>query len=427
LLRFESAIGAVVKLINTLGSLSTGTSPLLRPAKEAKLSPGFVEDKALQDRIDAAGKYFRLRTGLEGLRLAVVDLTNSAKPPVYAGFYDQVETTVFSVAKLLMMYAAFQLWRDLGALAARSQATTQEDLIKEAKDQWAKAPEPRVKKILASDPSFPKAGPPDLKRIFTIVRGGDGWKVEFIRSNKTLEDLNGLDGQLPDPVEVPTSVPTSLALLNQVGFLDRMKLAIGWSNNIAAATCVRDVGYPYMAALTLQSGLYDYDEQAGKGPGGLWLGGDYARGAVAGPWRRSPVGDFPPAGTAKALATFMTLLARDRLVDAKASADMRDLMEYLKTKAELRKQLPAGQSASFNGSFLTEGLRDHVNLKAVYRKIGVVNVEHEAALIEVDEALPRRYVLVALGAVYRQEGKTLLAEVAAEIDRCLENWHATRP
>jgi hypothetical protein len=426
--RFNSAIDAVVKLIETLGSLSTGTSPLLRPAKEAKLSADFTQDPALQTRIDTAGKYLRLRTGLEGLRLAVVDLTNSAKPPVYTGFHDQEEVTVFSVAKLLMMYAAFQLRHDVSELAARSRATTQDDLIKEAKDQWATAPAQRVKNILASDQSFPKAGPPDLKRIFTMVHGGDGWKVDFTRSNKTLAELEGLDVQME-----PLDVPKSLALIDQLGFLDRMKLAIGWSTDVAAATCVRDVGYPYMAALALQSGLYDYDEQADKGPGGLWLGGDYTEGAVAGPWRHSPVGNFRPAGTARALATFMTLLARDRLVDPKASADMRDLMEFLKTVAELHKQLPAGQTTTnFTRSFLAEGLRDHVTLKAVYRKIGIVNhIEHEAALIEVDEALPRRYVLVALGAVHSAEDhkkrKALLAEVAAEIDSCLENWHATRP
>src|ERR671933_1352753 len=149
--RFDSSIDAVVKLIETLGSLSTGTSPLLRPAKEAKLSADFTQDPALQTRIDTAGKYLRLRTGLEGLRLAVVDLTGGAK--VYAGFHDQEETTVFSVAKLLVMYAAFQLRHDLGELAARSQATTQDDLVKEAKDQWAKAPDQRVKNSLASNQS----------------------------------------------------------------------------------------------------------------------------------------------------------------------------------------------------------------------------------------------------------------------------------
>jgi hypothetical protein len=384
-----------------------------------------VEDKALRSRIDSAGTYLRQRTRLKSLRFAVVDLTDGAKPPVYVGFHDQEEISVLSVAKLLVMYAAFQLRHDFGELAARSRATTQDDLIKEAKDQLAKAPEQRVKSILAPDPLFPRAGPPDLKRIFTMVQDGDGWKVDFTRSNKTLAELEDLDIKLDD-----LDVPKSLALVDQLGFLDRMKLTIGWSTDVAAATCVKDVGYPYMAALALQSGLYEYDEQAGKRHGGLWLGGDYTEGVVAGRWRHSPAGDFRPAGTARALAVFMTLLARDRLVDAKASADMRGLMDYLGTGAELRKQLPAGHTVTnFTRSFFAEGLRDHVNLKAVHRKIGVVSVEHEAALIEVDEALPRRYVLVALDVPYSKddEPKTLLSEVATEIDRCLEEWHATRP
>jgi Beta-lactamase enzyme family len=258
-----------------------------------------------------------------------------------------------------------------------------------------------------------------------MVHSSDGWNVNFIRSNKTIKDLAGLHAQLEH-----ADVPTGLALLDQLGFLDRMKLAIGWSDNIAAATCVRDVGYPYMAALAFQSGLYEYDEQARNGPGGLWLGGDYTKGAVAGPWKVSPVGKFPSAGTAKALATFMTLLARDRLVDPKASAEMRDLMDHLKIRAELLKGVPKGQTVDVPGSFFFQGLRHLVDLKAVYQKVGVVDVEHEAALIEVDgldEPLPRRYVLVALGAVYRKDGESLLAEVAAYIDRSLQSWLTTAP
>jgi hypothetical protein len=124
----------------------------------------------------------------------------------------------------------------------------------------------------------------------------------------------------------------------------------------------------------------------------------------------------------------MTLLGRDRLVDAKASQDMRDLMDYLKTRVELRKQLPAGQTIKTSiGRSLRKGSATTSRSRPWHRKIGVNNVEHEAALIDVDEALPRRYVLVALDAVYSKDDKTLLAEVAAEIDRCLENWHATRP
>lgn len=422
MLQFDSAIGAVVKLINTLGSLSTGTSPLLRPAKEAKLSVDFAPDKRLQEMVNkAATRFVRDRTGGKDMRFAVVDLTDGAK--VYAGFRDQEEVAVFSVAKLLVMYAAFQLRHDLGEVAARSQATTQDDLIKEARDQWAKAPEQRVKNILAPDPSFPKAGPPDLKRIFTMVHSGDGWKVDFAHSNKTIKELDDLDDQLEN-----LNVPKALALLDQLGFLDRMKLAIGWSNNMAAATCVRDVGYPYMAALTVQSGLYDYDERAGKGPGGLWLGGDYKDGVVAGPWNPSPVGHFAPAGTAKALATFMALLGRDRLVDAKASHDMRDLMDHLKIRAELLKGVPEGQTANVPLSFFFNGLRHHVKLKEMCPKIGFIKMDHEneVALIDVDEESKRRYVLVALGAVYSEDhDKSLLVDVAKEIDSVLETWHLT--
>jgi hypothetical protein len=48
------------------------------------------------------------------------------------------------------------------------------------------------------------------------------------------------------------------------------------------------------------------------------------------------------------------------------------------------------------------------------------------ALIDVDEATQRRYVLVALGAVYSKDhNKSLLVEVAKEIDQHLDAWHTT--
>jgi hypothetical protein len=438
---FGAAIAAVSKLIDTLGPEATGTSPLLRPAKRARLSPNFIEvqKKPEEKRTDTEEKYInklqekiisgavegylKHRTGLEKFKLAVVELTDNPNKPFYVGFHDQEEVPVWSVAKLLVMYAAYQLRHDLREVAAQSHTTTQADLITEAKAQWVRAPEPIVKKIVLTDPDprFAKAGPPNMQKIFDMVRNGGSWKIDFKRSGETPVDLEKVDRK------TTKSTPESLAIIDSLEFLERMWLMIGWSNDLAAATCVRDVGYPYMTALTSQSGLYN------PITGGLWLGGDYQDGAVAGPWKPSPVGGIVPAGTAKALATFMTVLAQDRLVDATASADMRDLMEFPKTITNLRKDF--GDEDVFSPSYFVSGLPKppngqprYANIKALHRKIGLIlgATQHEVALVELNEALPRRYVLVALQAKHTQGEQSLLRVVAETIDYRLQSWFSTR-
>jgi hypothetical protein len=433
---FGPVIAAVSKLIEALTPKLMGASPLLRPAQEARLSANFIEGSKkpeekrtateegyltkLQTRIIAGAVqgYLVSRTGLEGLKLAVVELTDNPNKPFYVGFHDQDAVPVWSVAKLLVVYAAYQLRHDLTEVAAQSQSTTQDELFKELKDQWAGAPEPVVRQILLKDPDpkFAKAGPPDLKSIFDIKRDAGGWTIDFKRSNRKPTDLELIDDKTQHFTD------ESLAIMESLEFFDRMRLMVGWSSDLAAATCVRDVGYPYMTALTRQSGLYN------PGTGGLWLGGDYEKGAVAGPWRPSPVGSIVPAGTARALAPFMTLLVQGRLVDATASTDIRDLMEFPKTAATLHEAFPG--KLIFSRSFFHEGLREATNMKALFRKIGMLigATQNEAAIIDVDEELPRRYVLVALNAKLAagEEQKTLFGDVAQRIDVALERWHATR-
>ena len=65
------------------------------------------------------------------------------------------------------------------------------------------------------------------------------------------------------------------------GFLQRQKLMIGFSNNSAATSCIADIGFPYIASVLMQTGLWD----AARG-GGLWLGEGYGGPA----WRASLLG-----------------------------------------------------------------------------------------------------------------------------------------
>jgi hypothetical protein len=91
--------------------------------------------------------------------------------------------------------------------------------------------------------------------------------------------------------------------------------------------------------------------------------------------------------------------------------------------------MPEGQTVTVPLSFLFNWLHDHVDkLKAKHQKIGVVPTDHahEVALIDVDEASPRRYVLVALGAVYSKGHNKSPARRGRERDRpAPEAWHLT--
>ena len=161
------------------------------------------------------------------------------------------------------------------------------------------------------------------------------------------------------------------------------------SSNTAASAAIQRVGFPYIASVLWQSGLYDPAEG-----GGLWVGKAY--GGQNDYWHRDPVANLSHGASARSLARLLTLLAQDRLVDAKSSREMREILG----------------NPGLHHKFV-RGLDEKPS--TIYRKSGSWSHWHgDAALVERDD---KRYVAVAL--CESDAGNKLLEELIGRLDDCV--------
>ena len=233
--------------------------------------------------------------------IAVVDLTISSRTGKSPGFIsygsaeDSVERYAGSMPKIAAMFAAYRLRERLNAAGPSIGASTAADAIAEVEAAW----KPVVGKAYPKLPAdFPK-----LKRIFKITGGANAWSFDFTDSGMDWAKLDAMhEGAIPD----------------SMGFKDRMKLSIGWSDNGATGTLVTDLGRQYINGALAAEGLYDRTSHRG-----LWLSGNYD-GKVSGDWETSPDSGDPQGATASSVAAFLMLMETNRLVDAAASTEMRD-------------------------------------------------------------------------------------------------------
>ncbi len=346
--------------------------------------------------------------------VAVVDLQ---APPVgvdgvYQGFNDDDMLYVGSLQKISAMYAAFELRsrvrQHVAAAIAGGLSTSAADwqkMLLDLKTAWQP-------KLNAAFPALPP-GFPDLNTIFSLSVAG---KVDFSTSGKSKTQLDGVDGH------------GSLAGLK---FHEWLKLMLRWSNNQAASKCILALSYPYINGVLKGAGLF---VPASTGifstpPRGLWISGNYA--VIAKDWIADRTADDANAGqaktarwatpqrpktnfgaTARKVAQLFALIAKDRLVDAAASQEMRDLL----SGAELNR----GPGTTDLGSFIGGALRDAGrSYDAVYSKIGIGddNRLHDAGIVQ--RAIvggKSRYVVVALGS---DNNFAHLSKVFVDIDTAL--------
>lgn len=273
------------------------TTPALPPPFPAP--PAFtkwVKTSPLDDLVkDLARKEF------PNMGIAVVDLTISsrtAKSPgfiSYGGAQDDIAHYAGSLPKIAAMYAAYRLRERLEKAAPSLTAATADEAVAQVEAAW--------KPIVTT--AFPKmpADFPKLKRIFKVTGGPGAWKFVFTNSNMDHAAIGALHEK---------------ALPAGMGFRDRMKLSIGWSDNAATGTLVADLGRQYINGALAADGFYNRGTKRG-----LWLSGNYD-GVASGAWETRPEsGDAQPA-TAATVAAFLSLMETNRLVDDVASADMRD-------------------------------------------------------------------------------------------------------
>jgi hypothetical protein len=198
------------------------------------------------------------------LRVGLIDLSGARLTnPDFAGWGSTVAMYGASVPKILGLYAAHQLRNDLRALATARSLTNGAALERAAVAGWRA--------------SGLRGGFPDLVWLFDIRRWTSAAPLAFTtRARNACRDI---------------------------------------MHNCPAGELIVRVGFPYIASVTFQSGLRHPTR------GGLWLTSSYCN---KGGWSGNPLPTrFGHNATALSAATFFTLLAQGRLVDAATSAEMR--------------------------------------------------------------------------------------------------------
>jgi beta-lactamase class A len=174
---------------------------------------------------------------------------------------------------------------------------------------------------------------------------------------------------------------------------DMFTRLVRFSSNTDASRAVQAVGFDFIAK-TLTSAKYKlYDPLVN---GGLWIGKAY--GGPNDYWKRDPLHNISHGATALQVARFFLMLDRGELVDAKSSAEMKELMS----------------NPGIHHKFV-KGLERLPGYREIYRKSGTWKDAHcDAALVEADG---KRYIAVAL--MKDAKGAEALPKLIVEMDRLI--------
>src|SRR5262249_33039479 len=181
------------------------------------------------------------KTSFPDMGLALADLTLGARVDAYAGWNDEKQFYTGSQPKIAILLAAFRL-RERARASGKS-GKSPDDLFAQIEKDWKPVGE---KAVPGRPPDFPK-----LNRVLKVADPADPGTIDFVGGAKPWEALNkahsnGFDGSF--------------------GFLDRLKLSIGWSDNSASGSCVADLGRQYLNGAVASEALFDP-----KSNTGLWL------------------------------------------------------------------------------------------------------------------------------------------------------------
>ena len=339
---------------------------------------------------------------------AVVDVTGD---PALPGFYalNPVDMLyVGSLAKLYVMYVAYELKHRVEAQA---------------------------KQMIADGLSTTDPGWPD--KVFAALKRG--WQPKLDAAFK------GLPSQFPRLRDIVTLAPTgkasfasdnlTVAQLDTIGlhgaprgrFRDWMRLMMRWSNNEAASRCILALSYPYLNGALAAGGFFQRAKPGSRAGVGLWVSGDYlghdwlsanrAGQALTPRWAAAQGRESSNfTGTSFQVARLLTLLAQGRLVDADSSTDMQSIMTATEGGV---------------GSYLRHGLSHATPPRRVssYKsKIGLGDdgFSHDGAVLRVTPRPPAgpnvKYVSVVLGSPPRKRRQDL-DKLAVQFHDCIIARH----
>jgi hypothetical protein len=280
----------------------------------------------------------------KNMAFAAVIVPENGKPR-FAGVNEAKYTNVGSIAKLALLYAAVQLRADVGVIGTTpglgdegSRADRRSAMITAVRKAFEASPDAGLRNIGASARTLPR-----LTRIFDLD--------DFLTAPSASRSANNLSFTGTISVAKDSSlenVPFSKVpnpSIDDLPFETRLVMAMRAHGdtplNLAATSCICDVGLPYVQALLTRTG---FRQLHGERPG-LWLASLFG----AAPRRRSdeeqPITETGPqlacdladpcrigngstgqGATAQGVATFLTLLHQNHLVSLAGSAAMRSYL-----------------------------------------------------------------------------------------------------
>ena len=283
--------------------------PFLTTTRTAGFVPSGALNTMLNDRLSKS----KFKNSFLHMGIALADLTAIGEDPdptqqvsvsFAANGQAATEFAVYSLSKVQVMFAAYRLRERVGLAAASvGSAKSRGEVIAAVTEDWT----PIVSKKVGKTPhDFPK-----LTDVFDFGPASP-WTPGF-KDGKT--DWNGL---------IP-HFHAGKSVIDTLTFMDRMKLMIRFSNNSAAGSCVRDLGFQFMNGTLAEEGFADNARN-----GVLWQGGDFgytSHPPIMGPppWDKKSDATWVRS-SAKGVASYMTLLWSNRLVDQSSCQEMREIL-----------------------------------------------------------------------------------------------------
>lgn len=255
--------------------------------------------------VKAKSKYKRLP-------FALIDYTGGSA--FYLGHNDKKQTFVASHAKIGILFAALWLRKTVKENAKKSTASTIDEVLDELTNKWSAEEKPfpdRFKKnVLPS-----KTWPPDLKKIFTGSKQSNGeWLLDFTSTNNFDNANRKASLAKLAPIDNMPENDTKRNAVNALGYRDRLELMIGWSDNMAAGSCLNAMGFQFVNGCLMKAGLYNTDKTNG---GGLWITKNYDKIQDGSDFQQTTA----QGSTAQVSANCFWLAANKKLIDQQASED----------------------------------------------------------------------------------------------------------
>lgn len=263
----------------------------------------------MQTALDAV----KTQAKFKNLGFAIIDLTNTTA--VYIGHNEKKHALIASTGKISILFAAFWLRKTVRENAKGVNAADANALFDTLKVTWSAVPQPYPGKFAGH------MWLPDLHKIFNATKTGAGqWDIDF----KSDMDYSAANRQASLGVLAPQH-NKPLAVIDALGFRDRLELMISWSDNNASGSCINAMGFQFVNGCLLGAGFFKND----PGGGGLWLSGNYAGKNFASEFSSiNPQKISTQGGTADAIARFMYQLVTRKLVDTAAANEMFMMMEF---------------------------------------------------------------------------------------------------